>query len=880
MAEPFSIAASAISLAAIAAHTSRVLSNFCSEVKHAPALVVALSNEVNDLKLVLDKVSSATSSLAAPTASTPGPSTSSSNVAMEARLRDMLARAKNLLVELDILSRQLSGLDTAAQRIKWQFSKTKVENLKDRLRSTSRSLMHIMVSSNLASSTRIELELHNISVIIPQSHGPTLQTLGTLAADTKRAFDCLESSVANNHQQIQEALAADRELSLPIARDVSSIKESMAANTAAADSQAVGLRNIMTVLGSIHSATQQNREILLALGSAAQEPMMPSRAEQDAPLPRAAHHLLATQRHGLPTPNSPVPIEPLIQIAVVPTNSSCGQACGCRCHIPRASDDASLKLPAPLRSLFGQLLLGYAGSLTTRSSCDQSTCRRGKYARLRLSYSFPAWFASHKVSLLLEASTSRRFMLGLVARRRVPLWAGDFLAAANDFEPERVVEILKLNPSKILDVDTRTGRSALHLVAGGSWTWLDYNDWIQQIEMLVQAGADPDYEDDNGDTAKKLFARCVLQMPGYQPGKSGWLLPSFVRNALDLDLELSYLQKILLGICPVDLETVLSHGGQEVLAQIKSPGDLDCPPLVLAARLDNAVAVRSLLRAGARNEIPVHQGFSMHAAAALKSHECLRALLEVVGFDMEKPNRGGLTPLMVAIEAHSTPCTMALLEAGADVHARDIDGFTPLHCAARVNNMAAARVLLKRGVPIDALANGGFGTPLIVAVRYNCLELQRYLIQMGADLVSTAAGTGWTILDVAAFIGNEETLDHIASINLSVFDIENKDSDIEFMRRLFDRRLIASPEEREAFERLIVAYQTAHDRDPGNDDVDDTVTEWSSEWDSMDERDGSNGQGVTVAGGDGTEDEDGAASESSGDWLTAEEDNGDEVGSA
>lgn len=234
---------------------------------------------------------------------------------------------------------------------------------------------------------------------------------------------------------------------------------------------------------------------------------------------------------------------------------------------------------------------------------------------------------------------------------------------------------------------------------------------------------------------------------------------------------------------------------------------------------------------------------------------------------------------MDAIAANSTPCTMALLEAGADVRARESNGFTPLHWAAHANNMVAARVLLERGVPINALAND-YGTPLMVATRRNCLDLQRYLMRMGADLVSTIAGSGWTILHEVALVGNEKALDRIASVNLSVFDIEKKGSDIEYMRRLFDERLIASPEEREAFERLIAAYQTAHDKDPGNDDVDDTVTEWLRDWGSGDARDGSNGQGVTVAGGDGTEDEDNAASESSGGWLTAEEDSGDEVGLA
>ncbi|KAL8357159.1 hypothetical protein RB598_002133 [Gaeumannomyces tritici] len=823
MADPFSIAATAISLAAIAAHTSRVLSRLCSEVKNAPALVLALSNEVNDFKLVLDTVSTATENLAVPAASGPGPA---NNATPESRLRDMLARAKSLLAELDILSRRLAGRDRTAQRIKWQFSKSEAESLKDRLRATSASLMHILVSRNLASSNRIELELHDIKVVIPQSHDPTLQVLGDLATDTTQGFNRIERSLADNHQQTQVTLAANRELTLPIARDISFIKESMIANTAAANDQAVGLQDIMSILGNIQSATQERRDALLArnaMPAGQNAPQVPDGfAQQPAMPPRSARGPFAAQGHGSADPSSPGPVEPLVQIAVAPTGSRCERDCGCRCHIPRAYDDASLRLPGPLRSLFGQLLLGYTGCLTARSSCNKQTCRRGKYARLRLSYSFPAWFASHKVSLLLETSTSRRFALGLVARRRVRNLIGDhILFAAVNFRVQVVTEIIRLDPSKLLDVNTDTGRSALHMTIGRGSRSLTGGKFIEQIMVLIQAGADLDYEDDYGDTAKTLFSKFMLLEQGRRGDEAWQAIPSSVKTALHVDLEISYLQKIILGICPVDLESVLDHGGEAVLAQINSRTELNHTPLELAVRLGNAAAVGSILQAGARHEIPIHQGLSMHYASCQGSDECLRELLEAPGFDIEKPGKYCRTPLMVAALAKNKfrPLVL-LLEAGADARARGRKRRTPLHYAAMGGNVVAARALLRAGAEIDAVGSGVVGTPLVSAVAYNSHRVLAHLLHVRADLP-------WRALRVAAELGNGRTLDLMASRNLSVFNFEKSAPEIMGLQRLFNKRSRASPRERKAFERMMVALQTAPCKDRANADGDHDATEGS-----------------------------------------------------
>jgi hypothetical protein len=94
-----------MSLADIAGKPSKVLIRLCSEIKNAPELILALSNEVNDLRLVLNHLSTGAASVQAPTAPANG---SAAYATATTRLQDMLTGAKFLMEELDIL-REISS---------------------------------------------------------------------------------------------------------------------------------------------------------------------------------------------------------------------------------------------------------------------------------------------------------------------------------------------------------------------------------------------------------------------------------------------------------------------------------------------------------------------------------------------------------------------------------------------------------------------------------------------------------------------------------------------------------------------------------------------------------------------------------------------------
>ncbi len=74
----------------------------------------------------------------------------------------------------------------------------------------------------------------------------------------------------------------------------------------------------------------------------------------------------------------------------------------------------------------------------------------------------------------------------------------------------------------------------------------------------------------------------------------------------------------------------------------------------------------------------------------------------------------GSTPLHMAATNPDTGPLKALLEAGADVNAKDMDGNTPLHMAAYSNKFVHSKLLLEAGADVNAVSTGG-RTPVAMA---------------------------------------------------------------------------------------------------------------------------------------------------------------------
>lgn len=180
---------------------------------------------------------------------------------------------------------------------------------------------------------------------------------------------------------------------------------------------------------------------------------------------------------------------------------------------------------------------------------------------------------------------------------------------------------------------------------------------------------------------------------------------------------------------------------------------------------------------------------------------------------------------------------MALIEAGANVHAETDRGYQALHFA--VNFGAPVQYieyLLKLGLDINHRSKDGGGTPLVSAVSRNAPVI-RYLLENGADpeigsyqdesltpliraikfnkheslriLFDWGLGyaevseKGDTVLHVAAEWGDEETFEILRNGGLEDVDVEGRNRAGLTARMVLEKRAILGEELGEAFDRLL-----------------------------------------------------------------------------
>ncbi len=93
------------------------------------------------------------------------------------------------------------------------------------------------------------------------------------------------------------------------------------------------------------------------------------------------------------------------------------------------------------------------------------------------------------------------------------------------------------------------------------------------------------------------------------------------------------------------------------------------------------------------------------------------------------------------------PCAKLLIEAGADVNARDWKGTFALYRAAQLGDAETVHLLLDRGAEVNARTTGGF-TPLFVAASSGNPLVVKLLLGRGAD-VKIKDTEGQTALQMA-----------------------------------------------------------------------------------------------------------------------------------
>ncbi|KAK3257784.1 hypothetical protein CYMTET_33140, partial [Cymbomonas tetramitiformis] len=125
---------------------------------------------------------------------------------------------------------------------------------------------------------------------------------------------------------------------------------------------------------------------------------------------------------------------------------------------------------------------------------------------------------------------------------------------------------------------------------------------------------------------------------------------------------------------------------------------------------------------------------ALHRAAQYGHLEVVIALIEA-GASLHAHNASGRSPLHFAADCGHAEIVDVLLQAGADTEDADPVQVRPLHVAAQGGHVTAMRLLLAAGADIHALAQGNV-TALQSALEMQQVGAVRLLLQAGAPMMS------------------------------------------------------------------------------------------------------------------------------------------------
>ncbi|GMH36877.1 hypothetical protein BSKO_04750 [Bryopsis sp. KO-2023] len=208
------------------------------------------------------------------------------------------------------------------------------------------------------------------------------------------------------------------------------------------------------------------------------------------------------------------------------------------------------------------------------------------------------------------------------------------------------------------------------------------------VEFLIEAGSDPDAENEDGMSALFFAA---------QEGRLE-VIKILARAGANMDLK--------------------DNTGTTVL--------------IIEATDGRSNVVETLLESGADTDVQDDEGLTPLFLAAQNGHLDVAKILVDAGATLDLDADDGATPLMEALYMNMVEVAEFLLESGADVTVRDNAEKTPLHLAV-FGSSELIQLLLDNGAEIDAMDELG-ETPIFEAAYLGNGKAIEILKKAGADL--------------------------------------------------------------------------------------------------------------------------------------------------
>ena len=181
-------------------------------------------------------------------------------------------------------------------------------------------------------------------------------------------------------------------------------------------------------------------------------------------------------------------------------------------------------------------------------------------------------------------------------------------------------------------------------------------------------------------------------------------------------------------------------------ADIETKDERGRSPLLRASPSGKFAVVKMLVKAGAGVRTTDNNGDTCLTLASYFGHtETVRYLVTVPEVDVNHLTDDNFTALHFAGQGNYPEVVEVLIDAGADIEAKDVEGSSPLHRACREGALDAAKLLVKAGAGVCVTNNQG-DTCLMYAVYWGHTETVRTLLCMPEVDVNQSNNSGRTPL--------------------------------------------------------------------------------------------------------------------------------------
>ncbi|KAI9687300.1 MAG: hypothetical protein M1822_002343 [Bathelium mastoideum] len=650
MADPFGISASVITSLQLA----KTLHSLIVKLKNTPAELLALSNEVCNLKFVLDAIQEVVQERC------------EEGLQSFDRLGPILFQLRVKFEQLDIMLARWIKLDQwgetqpkTFERVMWLKERSKVWDLQRQFRELRLNLSILLEANNF--TTRLSIEIKDLYAKTTKTYDSQNATLDTISSRIE--------SLGEIHRESQESVQLLQDLHGSVNR-----------------------------LLEQQSLMSQRRTVDKGLGASVEErsSSKPSKRQVTFSDPLEDPSPVYTE---FPDQDD-VPVTVSVQQESV-NKPACWSGCQCCCHTRRR-----IRAMPMLERFAGRLMFGYSGPSLFRQQCDLDTCEQRESPNRRLTYFFPQWFASTALSVCLTDNFGSP-SLNIKVRKSVS--ETNRLFALSRFEgADEIRKLFAARAASPDDIDPRGGWTPLHFAV--------CHGCVEVVKLLLSSGADPHWEDNTGTSPAEDAWRSILQLRVPAPLREQYAVLFPGTEYLE-ERQFNRLHNLIIGLEKGDLEIEaikLNHlvngldlDGWTPLHWAARRGDGAAVSILLENGAD------PFIKTGNESRGVLQLAGMSNSALCVKLLLDYRKVNAVL--DINEQDGLGCTPLRVAAEYNSLASASYLIKAGADLNKSDNFGETPLLSAMAENRHETANVLLRAGADYTIKTHAGNGVLHLVA---------------------------------------------------------------------------------------------------------------------------------------------------------------------